>query len=213
MNYIYDIYLNYNKILYDFYEWNNKDTIIHVHKIPIFKVSTKTLIDLKQNIIKINKDFLNKICNKTEEFKQNKILKTKHSTLFSDGKDVIAIKFNKNGINHLKSSIYIDEHEELTNIIKNKKETQVEYKTIKKTKQNKFQTRFELENKIFILKELNKIYKTNNYQKINYICLECFGKTENNFKNSINKIKKEITKDNDNFYKIYNVFKSTNLKT
>lgn len=212
MNYIFDIYLNYNKTLYDFYEWDDKDIIIHVHKIPIFRVSTKSLIDLKNNIIKTNKKFLNKIYNKTEEFKQNQTIKTKYTALFSDGKDIVAIKFNKNGINHLKSSIYIDDQEDLIDIIKNKKETQVEYKTIRKIKQNKFQTRFELENKTFILKELNKIYKTNNYQKINYICLECFGKTENNFKDSINKIKKEITKDNDNFYKIYKVFKSTNLK-
>ena len=36
MNYIYDIYLNLNKNLYDFYEWNKSDNIIHIKKIIDF---------------------------------------------------------------------------------------------------------------------------------------------------------------------------------
>ena len=34
MTYIYDVTLNFNEILYDFFEWNNTDNLIHVRKIP-----------------------------------------------------------------------------------------------------------------------------------------------------------------------------------
>ena len=43
MNYIYDIYLNLNNILFDFFDWNKNDKIIHVRKIPIFKVNEELL--------------------------------------------------------------------------------------------------------------------------------------------------------------------------
>lgn len=30
MNYIYDIYLNFNEVAYDFFEWNKNDKITHI---------------------------------------------------------------------------------------------------------------------------------------------------------------------------------------
>ena len=40
---IYDVLLNFKKIAYEFYEWNNDDDIIHVKKMPIIKVDENTL--------------------------------------------------------------------------------------------------------------------------------------------------------------------------
>ncbi|MBR3199301.1 MAG: hypothetical protein IKG27_04735 [Bacilli bacterium] len=208
MNYIYDIYLNFNNSFYDFYEWNKRDKIIHIRKIPTIKVSKKDFYNIKYNKIKISKDFLKTIHNKTEQFNNNKI---KYCTIISDEKDIIAIKFDKNGINHMKSSLYIDEKEEIINIIKKQKEYKIKYNILKKFKNN-FKTRFEIENEKYILNELNKIYLNKDYQKINYICLECFRKKEKNINEAIKKIKKEITKETDNFYKIFNIFKSINQK-
>ena len=34
MNFIYDIVLNFNKDYYDFFEWNKKDSVINIKKIP-----------------------------------------------------------------------------------------------------------------------------------------------------------------------------------
>ena len=53
MSYIYDILLNYNKELYDFYEWNLDDDICHIRKTPLFKVTTNQLVDIANNDIKI----------------------------------------------------------------------------------------------------------------------------------------------------------------
>ena len=38
MNYIYDILLNFNDMLYDFYDWNVKDNILHIRKIPLIQI-------------------------------------------------------------------------------------------------------------------------------------------------------------------------------
>ena len=64
MNYIYDILINFNENLYDFYDWNLNDQIDHIRKIPVFKTDSEFLYNLKKNDIILNKDFLNKIYNK-----------------------------------------------------------------------------------------------------------------------------------------------------
>ena len=54
MNYIYNIYLNFNKNYYDYYEWNDNDNIILVKKIPIIKTNTNDFKNIISNYIKIN---------------------------------------------------------------------------------------------------------------------------------------------------------------
>lgn len=202
MNYIYDTYINFQNTYFDFFEWNKEDNISHIKKIPIFKITTKLLINLKDNQIQIEKTFLQKIQNKTETFKNKKI---EYASIFSDGNDIVSIKFTKEGINKQKSSIRIDEQEELINIIKRKKENLIDYKTISKNNKIIFQTRLEKENKKKMLEKINILYKNKESQKIKYLYLECFGKNEKNINKAIEKIKKEIIKTNDNFHKITNI--------
>ena len=47
MNFIYDIVLNFNKNYYNFFEWNKKDNIISVKKIPLFLVDNNTFKIMK----------------------------------------------------------------------------------------------------------------------------------------------------------------------
>lgn len=210
-NYIYDLLLNFQANYYDFYEWNEEDNITHIRKIPSFKVSNKDFKNLKNKII-ISKKFLDTILKKTQYFNKNNVKNIKYASLFSNGKDIIAIKFNKNGENKLISTLSIEEQDDIIEIIKHQKETPLEYKLIKKIKPFDFKTRFELENEHFIKKELSKIYSQKDYKKLNYIHLECFGTKEINIEKAIKRIKKEITKGNDNFYKIFNIFKITAQK-
>lgn len=209
MNYIYDISLNFNEFPYDFYEWNNLDIIDNIKRIPIFKINNQAYIDLKENKIKINEFFLNQIKYKTEKYKNGKSKKIKYAALFSNGKEAVAIKFTKEGLNKEKSLLFIDEKEEIIHIIKKRKETKIKYNLLEK-KEITFKTRYEMENEIILINELNKTYKDKNYEKINYIHLECFGKEEKNINKAFLKIKKEIIKGDDNFYKIFNIFKIIN---
>lgn len=66
MNYIYDIFLNYNRNLYDIFEWNKDDKILHIRKIPVFLLSTNDLYNLINNRVVISKDLLTKLYKKTE---------------------------------------------------------------------------------------------------------------------------------------------------
>lgn len=212
MNYIYDVILNFNNKLYDFYDWNKKDKIIHVKKIPSFKISDRDFINIKKNTIKISDDFIKKINSKTEEFKKTNITKLKYTSLFSNGKDVIAIKWNKNGISEQKSSLCIDEQEEIIDIVNRQKETPLKYKILKTEKKSNFKTRFETENQTTLNKELLNIYRQKDYKKMSYLHLECFGKKEKDIHIAFENLKKEIAKENDNFDKIYNFFKIINQK-
>lgn len=106
MNYIYDILLNFNKELYDFYEWNKNDNIIHLKKIPMFKIDSRKLKDIIENNVIFNEEFLEKVKNKTEEYSNRKIKILENAFLLTDGLEVIAINVLKE---NLYSKLLIDE--------------------------------------------------------------------------------------------------------
>ena len=60
MNYVYDIYLNFNNELYDFFDWNKNDKLTHIESIPIIKTNEEIIKQLITNDIKISKEILNK---------------------------------------------------------------------------------------------------------------------------------------------------------
>ena len=64
MIYIYDILLNFNTSLIEFFEWEENDLIKYIKKIPIYKVSDDFLYNLVNNEIKIESNFLNNIKDK-----------------------------------------------------------------------------------------------------------------------------------------------------
>lgn len=207
MNYIYDVVLNFRKEYYEFYDWNKNDNIYHMRKIPIIKISSKQLLEIKNNVVKFNEDTFKFLNVKAERFKQSSITKIKHMVIFGDNHETIAIKLNKDGLVHLKSSLLPDEQDDVIEILKFQKETKLNYQIIKTSKVNPFKTRFEVEHEHFIHQELDKIYSQKNIQKLNYLCLECFNVPETNINRAYEKLKKEISKTNDNFQKIYNIFK------
>ena len=71
MIYIYDILLNFNTSLIEFFEWKENDLIKYIKKIPIYKVSDDFLYNLVNNEIKIESNFLNNIKDKTLFDNQN----------------------------------------------------------------------------------------------------------------------------------------------
>ena len=68
MKYIYDIILNFNENLYEFYEWKDDDNIEYIKKIPIVKVTESVFSNLKNNEFVVDDAFLNMICNKCEVY-------------------------------------------------------------------------------------------------------------------------------------------------
>ena len=213
MNYIYDVILDFQKEYYDFYEWNKNDNIFHMRKIPILKINEKQFNEIKNNIVQFSKATTKLFNFKTaERFKQNNITKMKYTIIISTENQAMGIKINKNGIIQLKSSLLPDEQDDVIEIIKFQNDAKLEYKIIKNNKNNNFKTRFEIENENFIYNELDKVYEQKNIQKLNYIYLECFNKQVPNIDLAYKKLKSEISKTNENFKKIYNIFKMTKQK-
>ena len=65
MNYIYDIVLNFNKEYYDFFQWNKKDSIINIKKIPLFIVNNDIFNSMKYDLVSVNSLFIDSIKDKT----------------------------------------------------------------------------------------------------------------------------------------------------
>lgn len=58
MTFVYDIYVNFQTVCYDFYEWNKKDKITHIKKIPIFEIKEDVFKNILVNENKIDDESL-----------------------------------------------------------------------------------------------------------------------------------------------------------
>lgn len=181
MNYIYDITLNLKKELYNFYEWRETDYPIFVLKIPIFKIDNDAFLDLKNNYVKISNNILRLINNKTEIYSSNSIKNKKYTCLFACLEEVIALEFDENGITINKSSLLIDEEEDVLDMVNLLKYTVLDYKVCKLNKQKEIlNTRYEKELISKVEIELKKIIKNKNYDGLKYIYYEIYNKKNDN---------------------------------
>lgn len=207
MNFIYDIILNFNSDYYNFFEWNKKDNIISIKKIPVFFIEKNLFNDMKYNKITVDKSFLDVIKDKTFTYSRIKI---GPSCLVTNGKEVIGILFNDKGVLIKRSSLLLDEEEEVLdeisfdslysiNVIKNKKERYDNINRIEKEKKN------------FLIKFINK---ENNVTNLKYLYYDYFEKDEedsNVIKNSlIKEIKNNWNKKLDSFYETVKMFSKIN---
>ena len=140
MNYIYDIVLNFQDNYYNFFEWNRKDNVKNILKIPLYRVTDKDIINLKYNNIKIDNNLLNKIKKDNKNYK--KII-----CLVSNGKITIGLLFNDEGYLIKRSSLIFEEEEEANEISQKLPITPINYiKNIKVKPQNKLRIEKEKRN-------------------------------------------------------------------
>lgn len=201
MNYIYDIYLNLNNTLYDFFDWNKNDKLIHIKKIPIFKINEESFKNYVHNSIKINETFLNYVHKKTDVW--NKDFSIPYCALFSDCNDILCVEFNKDGISIKKSFLSIEEELEIIETITRLKESNIDFEIIKKDFLP-LKTRKQIKDENFVDKELKNIDK----KKLDYIYFECFGKHETNKQIILNKLKK-LSKSSKSYKNLYDILKLT----
>ena len=206
MNYIYDLVLNYNKELYEFYEWNNTDKLINIEKIPIIRINNTSFNEIMSSRIKISLVLLDKIKNKT--YTRNKIIK--YSLLITNLNRVIALKFDDQGIEIERSSLLLDEEEDV--LEDDYQEEKIEYEIIEKLEEDYFLTRKEKSIKKYLLKEINNLYMNNNYEELNYLYEELYN-DDKSIKERYNYLINSITNNyNSNYEKLYNIIKLANKK-
>ena len=178
MTCIYDVLLNFtddDKFI-DFFEWQEKDSLEHVKKIFLIKVNTKTMEDFLRYKIKVGKDFLLRIEDKTILYKNKKNLK--YALLVTDMNKVMAMEFASNGEVIAKSSLLLDEEDDIIMECFNVDEEEIEYEKIKPYPKENFLTREEAFRKNYLMKEIENAYKEKNYDKILYYYEELFEKDD-----------------------------------
>lgn len=209
MNYVYDILTNFNEVLYDFYEWEKKDNITHIKKIPIIKIDKNDFNKLVSYQFQIDNDYLKKIKNKTEIWSNRN--NDNYYSLITNGTDIIGIEFNEQGKSIKRSSLIVDEELDTLQTIRKLDQTPLNFKLLNKIN-NSFITRKEIKSKNFLIQEINKLSTTNDTKKINYLYYECFNKIEPNLNKALSKIAKSIENKNifNILYDFFNLTKTSN---
>ena len=190
MNYIYDITLNLNKNnMYEFYEWKEEDSPEFILKIPAYKVDIETFLDIKNNDIIINKSFLQNIEDKTETYTPSSISIIRYACVFISENKAFAIEFDSEGNNYMKSSISIDEENEIIETVKNIKYSIIDYKVKNKYKKiNKYTTRKEEELENYLLKKIEYMINNNEVSKLKYIFYELYNEKNDDIDKIYNKL-------------------------
>lgn len=201
MIYIYDILLNLRQMDegLEFYEWKEDDLIEHIKKVPLFKVSKTLIEDLFTNKLQLDITILPKIRNKTICYFNGETKQIPYLVLLSDGRKCFAIELDNKGNTLYKSSLLLDEEEEVLEMTEELVEMPIGYKKTK-IKNNKEQlTRFEKDNQKFLLRELEKI--KDNKEEINYLYEEYFDNNLTSIEDKFNTLKDNVYIGSNNYIK------------
>ena len=203
MNFYYEIKLNFNDDkLFNFYEWSVDDKLDHIKKIPLVKVKSNVFRDIYSYNFKVNEDFLELINGRTMSKDGNNL---ESACIFCDTKNCIAIEFDNTGKSISRSSLLLEDENNICEISYSIKYHNLNLEKLEKiTIPSEF--RQETYIKKIITKEILELCKNDNINKLKYLYYEWFGKLEENkdtiIKHMLNDIKNELKKTHFNIYKI-----------
>lgn len=205
MNYIYDILLNFNKDYYNFFEWKKNDNYINIKKIPLFLVGKDTFNSIKYNWVTVSKDFASLIKDKT--FTYSRTNNSLTACLICNGKEVIGIVVDDNGLVTKRSSLLLDEEEEVLDEIADCSLFEIEIVKEKKVVYENI-NRMEKEKKNYLLKYINKEKCDIN---LKYLYYDYFEKDEDDISIIKNDLIYEIKNNwNSKFNNLYDLVKIFN---
>lgn len=176
MIYVYDILLNFNKELIEYFEWENYDNIKYAKKIILFKIDKKTMNDILNYDIEFDSSFINNTNKYDLDGLNNKI----SYALFTDGDIVLGVSFKNNKL-YLLSRLIIDEEDEIINISEKLDNYKINYKKLNlRKKDNRCLTRDEKYKLSIIKEEIDKLYHNKNLEKLKYLYYEFTSKSCDN---------------------------------
>lgn len=206
MTYVYDLVLNFNNELYDFYEWKKDDEIYHIKRINLVKISSESYNEILDYKVIFDDEFLLSIFNRCEYFANREVNKIPYGILLSDGYRVMALILDMHG-NILKySTLLLDEEEDILDITERLQEVRLKYVKKNKKKITSFKTRQENNIIKYIKKDLNISYKEKNISKLKYLYYEFFNRENDNideiYEHLIHSLDSEITEKHLNLYNL-----------
>lgn len=193
MDYIYDIVLNFHENYYEFYEWKSTDKIINIKRIPIYKISTKDYLNIKNNYTTIDKQSLPK---------QNKMF------LITNGIEVMGLLLDNLGKVIKKSSLIFEESDEIIEDKDLLKSINIKYK-IDKIIKNSNTSRLSKEKSNYIESYLKNIDKEKDEYILKYIYYDIYNEEESDVNKLYNKLL-DLSKEDKN--KMYECLKRINLE-
>ncbi len=207
MYYYYDVYLNFgiDDEVYEFYEWEEKDTIEFVKKMPVFRVSTESLLDILNHKVKFSSSLVLQIKGKTMlKSSLNSII---YAFILSDTKNALAFELNEEGFVIARSRLLPSDELNLLEILFTMKESTLEYEKIEPyCKQDTLRQVREI--KQLIKCEIDTLYENKNTNKLKYLYYEWFDKSSNDINRIYNEMTETLQKEYDSQLKnIYDFIK------
>ena len=205
MTYIYDIVVNFvdGDRLIEFFEWDRRDIVEHIRKIPLIRVNDDCFFDFISNRVVVSLEFLNLIKGKASFFSENR---SDYVALISNGKKAYAFEFGNDGSILCRSSLLIDEEDEILSIAKRLDVTSICYNVVGFCEYIYKFTRKEEKNKILVFKEIESAYRQRDKEKLSYMYYECVDDLCDDLNNLYNKLLNCL--DNDLYLKkLFYIFK------
>lgn len=184
MDYVYDIVLNFHDTYYEFYEWKSTDKIINIKKIPIYKVSTKDYLNIKNNDIIIDSKNLSK---------------TNKMFLITSGFEILGLYLDSNGKVLKKSSLIFEESDDILEDKDLFKNINIKYQIIK-TNKITYQSRITKEKSKYIKKYLKSLDKTKDEYILKYIYYDIYNLIEEDSNIIYSKLQELSKKDLNKIY-------------
>ena len=174
MKMIEDIVLNFSSYqeTWDFFEWKEKDPILRVQKIPVFRISSFQMNDFFSFQVKGKPSFLKCIENQTITEKGTLL----YVCLLTDLNKVIGVGFDEEGFFQNKSMLLLEEEEYVIQSISKEEEENISYERIKPYQELFYFTRKEKEMRKKILDEIHLLYEKKHYDEIHYLYHEISNK-------------------------------------
>lgn len=215
MIYIYDILLNFCDCceIYDFYEWNQNDTIENIKRIKLVHVDKEMLDDLLYYDGNIDTNYLLKVYRTCEVYTNRKVKILDYCGLFSDGERVLAIEFNEAGKPIYKSKLLIDEEEEIAILATNLELFPITYDRKDRVLENRFFTRNEILIRNYLMKEIEECYNKKNYGKLRFLYEEYFEEESTSYQRMLQALLDSMKNSLDSKHMdIYQVLRLANKK-
>lgn len=203
MNYIYDLVLNFFSVKedMDFYEWNQKDSILTVSKIPIFCISSFQLQEICHYDCRMDDSFLKQIENQVEGDFGSPFM-----CLLTDSNRVFAFEWNKDGLLLRKSSLLLDEEDAILEEAEDYSMIFLSYQKGESYPKNEpFLTRKEKKIQFCLLKGIHSLYHSHSYDVIHYLYQEIFSKkvsTKEEYSLLVEEIQNHFSKKYESLYDI-----------
>lgn len=205
----YDIVVNFDEVMYYFYEWDENDVLEYIKSIPMIRVSKKSFKQILLNKIQLEEKEVEKIKNQTTFVNG----KTTTALLITDTLNSFVLEFDHRGQEIGISTLQIEEELDITEMSFVMKNYDLQFNPILKRSFNTIGRKDEYI-KTFITSELEELYTSKNKSKLDYFYLELFKKQGTSFEEAYQEMKDYLSKGvTQELYYIYDLMLLSHKKS